>query len=302
MSETPATVAVTGASGFLGQAVVRALAAAGHRTIGVSRDPSRLVAGCSEMRAFPSGPDRAAFAGCAAVIHLAGEPIVGLWTRKKMRRIRESRVVGTRRVVEAMRAASPIPAALVSASGVGYYGDTGERETDEAAPAGEGFLSEVARDWENEAVRAEECGIRVVRLRIAMVLGPGGAMRLLGPVFRAGLGGPLGSGCQWMAWIHVEDVAAMAVRALDDGWTGPYNACAPGPVRNADFAAALAAAVRRPAIFRAPAFALRAVLRGFSAELLENRRVIPARASDAGFRFRYPNLPAALAASVREDR
>jgi hypothetical protein len=185
---------------------------------------------------------------------------------------------------------------LVSASAIGFYGETGDNAVDENSPGGAGFLADVSRAWEAEALKAEVLGVRVAILRIAVVLGRGGALAAMLPVFRLGLGGRLGSGRQWMSWIHMDDLAALALEAAtNDQWSGVFNASAPEPVRNAEFTASLARAVRRPAFLPVPAFALRAALGEFAGELLGSKRVLPRRAEAAGFRFQFPTLDAALA-------
>ena len=271
---------------------------AGERVVAFSRNPGRKLPGAAEMRAFDlvEAPD---LEGCDAVVHLAAEPVVGFWTEKKMWAILESRVQGTRAVVDGILAAPQRPKVLVCASGVGFYGDTGDAAVHEGAALGKGFLSDVAEAWEAEAMRAESAGVRVVRLRIAMVLGRGGgALAMMLPIFRLGLGGKLGNGRHWMSWIHLHDVAALALAAVrNECFSGAVNACAPEPVRNAEFTMALGRAVNRQAIFWIPAFALRLALRGFAAELLENRHVLPGKAQSCGFTFKYPTLAAALDAS-----
>jgi uncharacterized protein (TIGR01777 family) len=183
---------------------------------------------------------------------------------------------------------------------VGYYGDRGEERLDEEAPRGDGFLAELCADWEAEAARAERLGVRRASLRFAVVLSRrGGALSRLAPIFKLGLGGRVGSGRQWMPWIHLDDAAGLALRALDDeGLAGPVNAVAPEAVRNADFTRALARAVSRPALLPVPAFAVRAALGEVAGELLASRLVLPARAQRAGYAFRHPALAPALAAEV----
>ncbi len=259
------------------------------------------------MRAFglETVPD---LRGCEAIIHLAGEPVVGLWTAEKKRRIRDSRVLGTRWIVEAIQASAAPPEVFVSSSAIGFYGDAGERELTETAPAGHGFLPDVCEAWEGEARRVEadaaslrpstldpRPSTRLVLLRTSLVLGKdGGALRVMAPLFRAALGGRIGDGQQWMSWIHLHDQAALALFAVENlDVRGRLNAAAPWPVRNADFTRALARAVRRPAFLRVPAFAVRA-LGEFSHELLDSKRVVPAAASEHGFQFRFPELAAAL--------
>lgn len=285
-------IGITGASGFIGRVIVDLALRRGHEVIAFSRQPERGIPGC-EMRLFSleRPPD---LTGCEAVIHLAAENVASLWTPAKKRRIRETRVHGTRRVAEAFAAAAKPPEVLVSGSAIGFYGDSGDRELTEAEPHGAGFLAETVQGWEHEATLVTNA--RVVLLRNSIVLGAkGGALRVMAPVFRAGLGGQIADGRQWVSWIHLEDAAALALFAVEDlNVRGPINSSAPWPVRNAEFTRALAHAVRRPAIFRVPAFALR-VLGDFSEELLHSKRVLPQAALDHGFQFRFPELPAALA-------
>ncbi|HEY3900344.1 MAG TPA: TIGR01777 family oxidoreductase [Chthoniobacter sp.] len=285
-------IGLSGASGFLGSKIIDLAIPRGHEIVAFSRTPERSIPGCT-MRKFSldAPPD---ISGCEAVINLAGEPVAGLWTAAKKRRIVESRVLGTRRVVEAMAAASPKPEVLVNASGVGFYGERGEEELTESLPPGKGFFPETAEAWEAEALKARD--VRVVLMRTALVLGrKGGALPLMALPFRFGLGAQLGNGRQWMPWIHVEDWARLVLFAIENlDLQGPMNAAAPWPVRNADFTRVLAHHLRRPAFLRAPAFFLRMVLREFSCELLESKRVLPGVACDHGFGFRFSELDAAL--------
>ena len=287
------TIGLTGATGFIGGKIIDLALRRGHEVIAFTRDPRQKIPGC-EMRAFSldAAPD---ITGCEAFIHLAGEPVVGLWTAAKKRRIVESRVLGTRRVVEAINAARDKPEVLLSGSAIGFYGDCGETELTETAPAGTGFLAETVQVWEAEAHRAE--GVRIVTLRTALVLGKhGGALTPMVPIFKLGLGGPLGDGRQWMSWIHLHDLAQLALFAIENlDVRGPLNGSAPWPARNADFTKTLAQTLHRPAFFRVPAFALRATLGGFSHELLDSKRVLPATATEHGFRFQFPELQPALA-------
>jgi uncharacterized protein (TIGR01777 family) len=286
-------VGLTGASGFVGRHILRHAVQRGHEVIAFSRRPEQSVPGVRETRLFSldAPPD---LRGCAAVIHLAGEPILGMWTRTKRDRILKSRVEGTRRLVEGIAALSERPEVLVSASAIGYYQPGADQELTELAPADDGFLAGAVRAWESEAIKAQT--ERVVLLRIAVVLGKeGGALRLMAPVFRLGLGGTLGDGQQWMSWIHVEDLARLALFAMEDADVcGPVNASAPWPVRQRDFSQALAAVLHRPAFFRVPAFLLRALLGGLAGELLESKRVVPAAAISAGFGFKFSEVEPAL--------
>ncbi len=282
-------IGITGGTGFIGHAVRRAAEAAGDSTILFSR---REGAG---RRRF-SFTDPLHVSGCDGLVHLAGESILGLWTRDKRRRILESRVEGTRCLVEGIAAAPVKPPVLVSASAIGFYGDTGDRIVDEDSPAGGGFLAEVAQAWEAEAIKAEAYGVRVVRLRIGFVLGrDGGAMRLIKPVFRLGLGGRLGSGKQWMSCIEVDDLASMVMECLrNETIHGPVNAVLPEPVTNGDFTRSAARAAHRPALFPAPSFALRLLLGDLSHLMLDSQRVLPRRIAETGFRYRFGSVESAM--------
>jgi uncharacterized protein (TIGR01777 family) len=295
-------IAITGADGFIGRPLVARLAAAGH-------DVRRLV------RRAPRGPDeiawdpvagtidRAALAGVDAVVHLAGASIAaGRWTAARRALLRESRTGPTRLLAETLAGLSPRPRVLVSASATGLYGDRGEEWLDEASSPGTGFLAEVARAWEGAAAPAARAGIRVAHPRTGLVLAPhGGALAAMLPLFRLGLGGPLGSGQQWWSWIALEDAVGALVHALGhEDVRGPFNVVAPAPVRCAAFARALGAALRRPALLPAPAFALRLVLGADQADelLLAGQRLRPAVLERTGFAFAAPDLGPALAAML----
>jgi uncharacterized protein (TIGR01777 family) len=235
-----------------------------------------------------------------ALVHLAGESLMGLWTKTKRERIWKSRVEFTQGLVKHLGTwkAENRPRVLVCASGAGYYGQRGDEVLDERSPSGAGFLAELCVEWEKAAKEAEQLGMRVVMLRTGMVLGPdGGAFPLLKRVFGFGLGGRLGNGRQWMPWIHVEDAAGLILRAVNhDDLRGPINLTAPQAVTNAEFTATLAKALHRPAFFHAPAFSMRLLLRGMADEmLLGSQRVSPRAATDSGYAFAHPNLQEALA-------
>jgi hypothetical protein len=285
--------AVTGASGFIGRALVRAVHARGDavRTIG------RRDADLSWAPPDPLPPG--ALRGVDAVIHLAGEPIAQRWTPAVKQRIRDSRVDGTRVIAEAC-ARDGVPT-LVSGSAVGIYGDRGDEELTERSTTGADWLAEVGLAWEAAADPARAAGVRVVHPRIGVVLAPeGGALAKLLPVFRFGLGGPVGSGRQWMSWIARTDLVRLLLWLGDTpAASGVFNATAPTPVRNADFGRALGRALHRPAIAPAPAFAV-TLLYGEMAErtILAGQRVFPRAALDAGFDFTHATLDAALAAEL----
>ena len=285
---------ITGASGFVGKTLIQAAIRRGFEVIAFTRDPSKSIGDCVETRQFSldKAPD---FSGCEAVIHLAGENVSGLWTAAKKRRIRDSRVLGAQRIVEGIRAAKVPPEVVVAASAVGFYGNQGDVELDEESPRGCGFLADVCADTEAVYLGVDS---RIVRARLGVVFGDGGALGVMRPLFRLGLGGPIGNGRQWMSWIHVEDAASLLLFAvLNLDIRGPLNVTAPWPVRNADFTRMLARSLRRPAIFRAPAFVMRLVLREFADELLWSRRVLPAVATAQGFGFRFPELTEAVFAN-----
>lgn len=286
---------ITGATGFIGSHAARLAAARGWEVVRFSRAPRD-----STWRFFEPGRP-ADVDGLDAVLHLAGEPVFGLWTKEKRRRIMDSRVLGTSSIAEGFAQAEKPPRILVNGSAIGFYGDTGDREADEGSPCGAGFLADVCRAWEAEARKAESEATRVVMLRTGFVLGrDGGAMKLILPVFRAGLGGRLGSGRQWMSCIGVDDVAGMALWAVEnEAVRGPLNAVMPHAVTNREFTKALGHAVRRPAIFPVPAFVLRAFLGRMSSLLLDSSRVRPSAALAGGYRYASIDLDAALRSVAR---
>lgn len=292
---TPTTVAVSGSGGLVGSALRETLA--GTRVIRLARPGF----GDGEAALFdPVGGsiDSARLEGCDAVVHLAGEPIAsGRWSAARKQKILRSRIEGTRLLVDGLSRLSKRPQVLVSASAVGYYGSRGDETLTESSAPGDGFLADVAKGWEAEAARAASLGVRVVSLRIGIVLSQrGGALaRMLIP-FRLGVGGRLGDGEQWMPWIHIEDLIGVIRLAMQrEDLSGPINAVAPQPARNAEFTRALARALRRPARLPAPGFALRAVLGEMAdALLLSSLRVTPNRLTGAGFSWKHPSLDAAL--------
>jgi len=294
-------VIVTGASGLLGSALVPVLRQAGHEVVTLVR---RSPTSPHEARWDPAAGtlDVDALAGADAAVHLAGAGIGDKrWSTEYRQLIRESRVTGTTLLARTLADLQPRPRVLLSASGVGYYGDTGENAVDETGPPGTGFLPEVCAEWEAATTPAAEAGIRVCRMRSGIVLSrSGGALRRQLLPYRLGLGGPLGSGRQWMSWIEVTDeIAAMVFLLTAANVTGPVNLTAPAPVRQRDFAKSLGRALSRPAVLPAPRLGLRLLLGGITDDLLGSQRVIPRRLLDAGFTFRSPDLPAALAAALR---
>jgi hypothetical protein len=295
-------IAISGASGFVGRRLLKVLGGGAHalhvlsRHAGTNLPPGVGITVWDPLRGI--APETG-LAGVDAVIHLAGEPVAQRWTADVKRRIRESRVTGTHNLVEGMRRLSKPPAALICASAIGYYGSRGDESLTESAGPGEGFLPEVCVAWEREAVAAEALGVRVVRIRIGVVLDRnGGALRRMLPPFRLGLGGRLGSGRQYLSWIHLDDLAGMFRFALESQARGVWNGVAPNPVTNAEFTRTLAAALHRPAVFPVPGLALKALFGEMGGMLLDSQRVVPDAARAAGFPFRYPELGGAIAAAL----
>jgi hypothetical protein len=294
-------VALTGASGFLGPSLVQGLLEAGHTVHILVRNLEQAlsklppgVTGARFQAGEPLPPE--SLAGAQAVLHLAGEPVNQRWSHEGKRRIRDSRVQGTRGVVEAMRAAGTVQR-FVSVSAVGYYGGARAAEplTEESAP-GEDFLAGVCLEWEAEALRAREAGLRVAVARMGVVLHPeGGALHTMLPPFRMGAGGRVGSGKQYVSWVHRADaVAALRFLLENPALEGPFNVTSPEPVTNTEFAHVLAHTLGRPSIMHIPGFVLKAALGEMAQMALEGQRVLPRRMSEAGFTFRFPRLEEAL--------
>jgi len=303
VASTPMRIVVTGATGLIGSRLVRALRERGDNVTVLSRDPSRAGAAlrCDAIAWEPldAPPPVSAVRGADAVVHLAAENVGQRWTARARRAIRDTREVGTRNLVAALReAGDDAPPVLVSASAVGYYGDTADAEIVEDAPAGTDFLAGVCRDWEAAAEAASASGVRVVRVRTGLVLGAGGGAlaRLLVP-FKMGVGGPIGSGRQWLPWIHLDDEVGLLAFALGTpAARGAMNATAPTPVTMREFARTLGRILHRPAALPVPGFALRLAVGEFAEALLGGQRALPVAAQHWGYRFRYDTLDAALAA------
>ncbi|MFN8072726.1 MAG: TIGR01777 family oxidoreductase [Mycobacterium sp.] len=295
-------VAMTGASGLVGAALSAFLSTGGHRVIRlVRRDPANP----GERRWDPDNPAADLLAGVDVVVHLAGESIAGRFTAAHRRAIRDSRIEPTRRLAE-VAAATPGLGAFVSASAIGFYGyDRGEEILDENSSRGDGFLADVVADWEDAAAPAAGGGARVVAVRTGIVqAADGGTLKLLRPLFAAGLGGRLGSGKQWLSWIGIDDLLDIYYRAMyDSRLSGPVNAVAPDPVRNSEYTAALAGALHRPALLPVPSLGPRVLLgRQGAQELAEaNQRVLPAALDALGHRFRQPTIDDALGHQLGRD-
>ncbi len=286
-------IGITGATGFIGSHFATHARRHGHELVAFSRSPQRSLPGFTEVRKFTldTTPN---LSGLDAIVHLAGESLMGLWTPSKKRRILDSRIEGTRRIVEALVANSDGPRAFVCGSAIGYYGDTGDTAVDESSPAGTGFLAKVSRLWEAEAEKAP-ASVRTTLLRTGFVLGDGGAMKLVAPVFKAGVGGRLGDGQQWMSCVHVDDVAGIILHAIEnESVSGPLNAVVPDPVRNVTFTQAAARAAHRPAVIPAPAILLKITLGELSHLLLDSQRVLPKATLASGYEFRYREVASAI--------
>ncbi|MEM7146497.1 MAG: TIGR01777 family oxidoreductase [Verrucomicrobiota bacterium] len=288
-------IGVTGCTGFIGREVVRRALAGGHEVVGYSRRRDVTVPGVVAMRDFDIG--RGIDVGeLDGMVHLAGESVLGRWTRRKRARILESRRDGTRAVVEAMGRVANGPRVLVSASAIGIYGNRGDEVLTERSSEGVGFLADVVRSWEAEAACAEDAGVRVAKMRIGFVLGRGGAgAAMLRWLFSNGLGGRIGTGKQWMSWVHVADVAGLMVSALEDeGVSGVTNVVAPGVVRNVEFTKVVASKMGKPAVLPVPAMALRLALGDASSLMLGSQRVAPEAALGRGYRYQFGELGGAV--------
>ena len=291
-------VAVTGATGLIGSALVPFLRSGGHEAVALRRASGGPGGGEAEWDPRTGALSAGVVDGLDAVVHLAGENVAGgRWTAARKARIRGSRVDGTRRLAAALAALPRPPRTLVAASAIGFYGDRGDETLDESSAPGEGFLPEVCQAWEAAADAAREAGLRVVHLRIGIVLTPaGGALGQMLLPFRMGVGGVIGSGRQYMSWVALDDVLGGVLHALrTEDLAGPVNAAAPNPVTNAAFTKTLGRVLRRPTLLPLPAFGARLAFGEMAdALLLASARVDPARLRDSGFRFGHPGLEDAL--------
>ncbi len=296
-------VLVTGASGFVGRRVVTQLLAQKHEVVVLTRNLAKaaIVLGsqCRYVQWMDNDtlPPSDAFTGVDAVINLMGENIGGKrWDESQKKKIYDSRILSTRHLVESMAALAKKPRALISASAIGIYGNRGDEALDESAKAGSDFLAGVCKDWETEAKKAEALKMRVVLMRTGVVLGKGGgALTKMLPIFKLGLGGRLGTGKQYMSWIHVDDLAAMYVQAVsDETMNGAFNATSPYPATNAEFTKALGKRLKRPTLFPAPEFVLKKALGEMSTIVLDGQKVIPTKFKDMKFQFKSATLEKTL--------
>ncbi|RLL66475.1 TIGR01777 family oxidoreductase [Streptomyces sp. Z26] len=293
-------IAVTGSTGLIGTALLASLRADGHETVRLVRHAPRAG---DEVRWDPKRGyvDTAGLVGCEAVVHLAGAGVGSRrWTEAYKKEIRDSRVLGTTAVAEAVASLDPKPRVLLVGTAVGYYGDTGDRAVDETAPPGTGFLADVCQEWERSAAPAEEAGVRTAFARTGLVVARGGgAWGRLFPLFKAGLGGRLGDGRQFWSHIALHDHIAALRHVLDtETLRGPVNLTAPEPVTNREVTAAMGRVLHRPTVFTTPAPALRIALGDFAEDVLGSQRVLPSRLLDSGFTFAFPGIDDAIRAAL----
>ena len=294
-------VLITGATGLIGRSLCRLLTNDGHIVIGVSRAGQKAsglgVAEMYQWETLAGPPPESALDQVDAIINLAGEPIAGRrWSDQQKKSIRDSRVVTTRNLVEGIRLAGRKPQVLVSSSAVGFYGNRVDEKLEEASAAGRGFMSEVCQEWEREATRASDFGVRVVLVRTGVVLSSqGGALQKMLPPFKLGVGGRLGSGKQWFPWIHIADIAGIFRHTvLNSSLVGPVNSAAPEPVTNAEFTRELGRVLHRPVFLPVPEIALRALMGEMADVLFDSQRVVPTAALASGYEFEYPSIWRAL--------
>lgn len=295
-------VLITGGSGLIGSALTAELAGAGYEVVVLSRSPERVEGLPAGARAVGWDSESAQgwggeADGARAIVNLAGENLAsGRWSEARKRRIRESRLRSTRAVVQAVEGAEEPPAVLLQGSGIDHYGDGGDEEVTEETPPGEGFLPRLTLDWEAASEPVEGFGVRRVLLRTGMVLaGGGGALPKMALPFRLFVGGPVGDGSQWVSWIHLRDqVRAIRFLLEREDAAGPYNLVSPEPVTNRQLSRTLGRVLRRPAVFRVPAVAVRLVLGELGDTVLQGRRAVPRRLQEAGFDWEHPELEAAL--------
>jgi len=279
-------VTITGATGFIGRRLAEVLQQNGHQVRPLSR---------TEWNVTAAEPPAQSLVKADAIVHLAGEPVAQRWTLEAKRKILDSRVRGTHNIVTALSTLSRRPQVMVCASAIGIYGERGDELLTESSPAGSGFLADVCKEWEQQADLAASLGMRVVKLRTGIVLGKnGGALQKMLPPFRAFVGGKIGSGRQWMSWIHLDDLVGVIRHAIEHPLNGVVNGTAPNPATNSQFTGELAVALRRPALFPVPAFALKAMFGEMSEMLLSSQRVLPKAAESSGYRFQFPQLGEAL--------
>jgi uncharacterized protein (TIGR01777 family) len=298
-------IAITGATGFVGSCLVEKLHNQGHQILVFTRNKSKAKK-VFPNSAFPnletieynpkeSGDWQQAISGCDAVINLAGEPISERWTPQHKKEIMESRQLGTRKIVEAIKQAESKPKVLINSSAIGYYGTSETATFDESSASGNDFLAQVCQQWEAEAAKVKEAGVRLIIIRTGIVLGNGGALaKMIGP-FKMFAGGPIGSGRQWFSWIHRDDLVNLIIEALKrEDMEGVYNGTAPNPVKMVQLSQTLGEVMHRPSWLPVPEFALELLLGDGAKVVLEGQQVLPKKTQSAGFQYQYPTLKPAL--------
>ncbi|WP_405839259.1 TIGR01777 family oxidoreductase [Streptomyces sp. NBC_01518] len=293
-------IAVTGASGLIGSALVRSLTADGHEVVRLVR---RAARGADEVCWDPEGQyvDAAGLDGCDAVVNLAGAGVGDhRWTDAYKKQVRDSRVLGTSALAEAVAALDRPPRVWVNGSAIGFYGETGDRAVDEDAPPGDGFLPSLCVEWEEATAPVQEAGVRTVFARTGLVVArEGGAWAKLFPLYKAGLGGRFGNGRQYWSFVALHDEVAAIRHLIDtDGLSGPFNLTAPNPLTNREISAAMGRVLRRPSLFTVPAPALKLVLGEMSGDVLGSQRVLPKRLLESGFTFAFPEIEGAIRAAL----
>lgn len=298
-------VAVTGATGLIGSRLVEMLRRRGDEVVVLSRDPAaaerQLGVPATAWQPERESAPTSALEAVEAVVHLAGEPIAQRWTEKVRRRISDSRVQGTANLVAGIEAAQDRPAAVISSSAVGYYGPHGDEQLDESAAPGSNFLATLCVKWERAAAEVERLGVRRVSIRTGVVLsGAGGALKRMLPPFKLGLGGRIGSGRQYIPWIHIDDLVGIMITAARDArWTGPVNATAPEPVTNREFTRELGRVLGRPTFLPVPTLALRVLYGEMAQVITTGQRAVPRRVLELGYSFRYETVADALSSILR---
>lgn len=293
-------IAITGGTGFVGTRLIEKLKNEGHSIVLFTRNAEKARRSFSNIEIIPykiteSGDWQKAISGCDAVVNLAGEPIAERWTSEYKKAILESRQIGTRKVVEAIEKANPRPSVLISASAIGYYGTSETKTFDESSVSGNDFLAEVCQKWEQEAEKVKQYRVRLVIPRIGIVLGNGGALGKMLPVFKLFAGGPIGTGRQWFSWIHREDLVNFIIEAIKrPEIAGTYNLTAPNPVKMTEFSKVLGEVLNRPSWLPVPGIALEVMLGEGSKVVLEGQQVLPKATQNIGFKYQYPNLKSAL--------
>ena len=302
-------IAITGATGLVGSRLVEKLNQEGHQIIVFTRNPNKAqkvfpASGFSNLEIVQytpqeSGEWQKSVSGCDAIVNLAGEPIAERWSSQQKQAIMESRQIGTRKLVEAIAMAEQKPQVLVSGSAVGYYGTSETATFEENSPSGNDFLAQVCQNWEAEAQKVTESGVRLVLLRIGIVLANGGALgKMIGP-FKMFAGGPIGSGKQWFSWIHRDDLVNLIYQAIEcSDMSGAYNATSPNPVRMGQLCQTLGEVMNRPSWLPVPDFVLEVLLGDGAVVVLEGQKVIPQKTQGTGFNYQYAELKSALAEIV----